>query len=88
MESATQLQIPDEVVCISLCADALGKGTNPSAIPSPMGKLLVKLDSLAMVNKQSRRRKTEFKPVVLPLKFDLVLQPAQAKGLNKYILAV
>ena len=38
MEFATQVQILDKAVCISLHANALGKGMNPSFSDSTMGK--------------------------------------------------
>ena len=38
MESVTQVQILEEIVCISLCANALWKGMNPSVLPLAMGK--------------------------------------------------
>ena len=34
MEMATQVQILEKVVYISLCANALTKGMNPSILPS------------------------------------------------------
>ena len=38
MELATQVQILDEAVCISLCADTLRKGMNPFVLLPSIGK--------------------------------------------------
>ena len=38
MDTETQVQILDEVDCISHNTDTLGKGMNPTIIPSTMGK--------------------------------------------------
>ena len=38
MELVMQVQILSEAICISLCTNALGKGMNPSVLPSAMGK--------------------------------------------------
>ena len=38
MESMTRVQILDEAVCISLQANALGKGINPSVFLQAIGK--------------------------------------------------
>ena len=37
MESETQVQILDDADCISLHANVLGKGMNPSVLPHPAG---------------------------------------------------
>ena len=38
MESATQVQILDEAVCILLCTNDLEKGINPSVLLPAIGK--------------------------------------------------
>ena len=37
-ELATQIQILDEAVCISLCTNPLGKDMNPSVLSPAIGK--------------------------------------------------
>ena len=67
----------------------------------PLGKVWIQLFSLQLwVNSKtdrvlqpwwgnsSRRRKTEFKPVKLRLKIDLVLYPARAEGLVNRIIII
>ena len=39
MEVATQVQILNEAVSVSLHANALGKGRDPAILPLAMGKL-------------------------------------------------
>ena len=38
MELVTRVQILDKAVCVSLCANALGKRMNPSVFLPAMGK--------------------------------------------------
>ena len=38
IDTVIRVQILDEPVCISLCANAFGKGTNLYLLPSTMGK--------------------------------------------------
>ena len=38
MDMATQVQILDEIDCISHSTNTLGKGINPIILPSAMGK--------------------------------------------------
>ena len=38
VDLVTQVQIIDEAVCISLCANAFGKGMNPFILSLSMGK--------------------------------------------------
>ena len=44
-----QVQILNQVVCVSLCANAFRKGMNPSILCLPMDKLSDTLDSLALI---------------------------------------
>ena len=54
---------------------------NPIILPPAMGRL----GSSALVKQLvSEREKSEFKPVKLCLKIDLVSYPARAEGLGKY----
>ena len=38
MESVIWVQILDDTVCVSICANALEKAMNPSVFPPAMGK--------------------------------------------------
>ena len=49
MDSLKQVQILVEAVYISLHANALAKGMNPSVLPPVMGKYKERLDSFAVV---------------------------------------
>ena len=80
MDTATWVQILDETDCIALI---------------PLGKEWIQLFSLQLwVNSSSsalvrqlvqEKENSEFKPVKLRLKIDLVSYPARAEGLGKYL---
>ena len=61
MDIATRVQILDETDCISQSTNSLGKGMNPIILPSATGRA----DWVLKEN-------SEFKPVKLHLKIDLV----------------
>ena len=76
MESATQVQILDKAICISLCTNALGKGMNQS-VPSQLcaddrADWILQL----WLSNEPTKRRTEFKPALLHLKFNPVSHPA------------
>ena len=69
--------------CISQSTNTLGKGMNPITLPPAMGKY--RLGSSALVRQLVLEKEySEFKPVKLCLKIDLVSYPARAEGLGKY----
>ena len=70
MDTATRVQILDETDCISHSTNTLGEGMNPIILPPAMVRQLVK-----------EKENSEFKPVKLRLKIDLVSYPARAEGL-------
>ena len=77
MELATQVQILDKVVHISLCANAFAKSMHPSCSLFSYGKYLGQLCSLALVRQLVWEKKNpRFKPALLCLKSDLVSHPA------------
>ncbi len=84
MDTATRVKILDETDCISHSTNTLGEGMNPIILPLAMGKYRTDQVLQPWRGNQSKRRKTEFKPVKLRLKIDLVSYPARAKGLGKY----
>ena len=48
MSLTKQVQILNDVVCISFSANVLRRGMNPSFFPSGIGKWLDRVDSLAL----------------------------------------
>ena len=60
MDVTTQVQNPDEAVCVSFHSNALGKGVDPSLLTPAMSKSLDRMGSLVLVLVQleSKRRKT------------------------------
>ena len=62
----TQVKILDESVCLSVRANALGKGINPS-VPTPsMGKYKGRLCSLSLFRQPVKENeKSEFKLVAI-----------------------
>ena len=80
MDPATRVQILDEAVCISHSSNTLEKCINQT-IPSIVGQT----DSLTLVWQPVKKEISEFKPVKIRLKIDLVSQPARAEGLGKNI---
>ena len=63
-------------------ANTLGKGMNPLILPPAMGKQQDGLGSSALVRQLVQEKEnSEFKPVKLRLKTDLVSYPARAEGL-------
>ena len=80
MESPTQVQILDEVVCVSLRANALGKGMN-------RWKAIDRLGYLALVRQPAKENeKSEFRPVLPRLKVDLVTSYSCWGQMGWYIL--
>ena len=72
MDMVTQVQIPDEAVCFSLCTNALSK--RHESIFSPLQWKINRVDSALYTwyGNQSREGKTEFKPDVLHLKISCI----------------
>ena len=63
-------------------ANTLGKGMNPLILPPAMDKQQDRLGSSALVRQLVQEKEnSEFKPVKLRLKIDLVSYPARAEGL-------
>ena len=80
----TRIQILDETDCIQHSTNTLGKGINPIILPPAMGKQQDRLGSSALVRQLVQEKEnSEFKPVKLRLKIDLVSYPARAEGLGK-----
>ena len=68
-------------------ANTLGKGMNPLILPPAMGKQQDGLGSSALVRQLIQEKEnSEFKPVKLRLKIDLVSYPARVEGLGKQYL--
>ena len=85
MDTATRVQILDEADCISHCTNTLGKGMDPIILPPAMSKRLGRLRSSALVWQLVwEKENSEFQPVKLRLKIDLVSYPAIAEGVGKY----
>ena len=75
------ISILDEVDYISHSTNTLDKGMNQINLLSVMGKLLGRLGSLDLVRQPVKEKEnSEFRPVKLRLKIDLVLYPARAEG--------
>ena len=71
--------------CISHSTNIFGKGMNPNIPPPATGKQQGRLGSSALVRLLVQgKENSEFKPVKLRLKIDLVSYPARAEGLGKY----
>ena len=80
MESVTRVQILDEAVCISLCANSLEKSMNPCVFSPAISKYQGTWDSSALVRQQVwKKENSKFKPAVLYLKIDLVSHPTCIK---------
>ena len=70
--------------CISHSTNTLAKGMNP-ILPPAMGKQQGRLRSSGLVRQLVQEKEnSEFKPVKLRLKIDLMSYPARAEGLGKY----
>ena len=81
MESVSKVQILD---CISLHANSLKKGMNPSVFLSTIGTLLGKLGSLALVRLPVfKKENSEYKPLLR--KHSLYHILVMAEGLGIYI---
>ena len=77
----------DETDCISHSTNTFGKGMNPNILPPAMSKQQGRLFSSALVGQLVQEKEnSEFKPVKLRLKIDLVSHSTQAEGLGKYAL--
>ena len=67
MDISSQVQILDEAACFSFCANALGKGMNPSHLP--LTKYLGRLGSLTLVwLSVLEKENSELKPVLFHFK--------------------
>ncbi len=87
MNTATQVQILDDTDCISHSTNTLGKGMNPIILPPAMGKQQDRIGSSALVRQLVQEKEnSEFKPVKLRLKIDLVSYPVRAEGLVNSII--
>ncbi len=63
------------------CTNTLGKGMNPIILPPAMGKQQGRLGFSALVGQLVQEKEnSEFKPVKLRLKIDLVSYPARVEG--------
>ena len=71
IKSATHVQILNETVCISLCANALGEGMNPSVLLLAKGKYQGKLSSFVLVRQPVLKEKSELKLDIHFLKYSL-----------------
>ena len=87
MDLVTQVQILDEAVWISHSANTLGKGMNLTIFPSAMSIKQGRLSFLTFVwQLVYEKENSEFEPVKLHLKTDLVSHGSCAEGLvNTYI---
>ena len=80
MDTTTRVQILDETDCISHCTNILMKGMNPIIHPPAMGKIVGQTRFFSLSEATSlEKENSEFKPVKLRLKIDLVSYPAQAE---------
>ena len=77
MDTVTQIQILDKSVCISHGTNMLVKGMKPSFSLQLRVNSRGRLDFLTLVEE---KEKSEFKPVKLHLKTDLVSHPACVCG--------
>ena len=86
LNTTIRVQILDETDCISHSTNTLGKGMNPIIPPPAMGKQQDRLGSSALVRQLVQEKEnSEFKPVKLRLKIDLVSYPARVEGLVNMI---
>ena len=85
MNTMTLLQILNEAVCISHRINTLAKGMNPTIHHLAIGNETDRLSSVRQLFLE--KENSEFKPVVLRLKTDLVSHPARGRrvGLGTYI---
>ena len=82
MDTATRVQILDESDCISHSTNTLGKGMNPIYYHSSYGKIVGQIVFFSLGEATSQEKEnSEFKPVKLRLKIDLVSYPAREEGL-------
>ncbi len=73
VDTTTRVQILDKPDYISYSTNTLGKGMNPNILPPAMGKQLGRLGSSALVRHLVQEKEnSEFKPVKLRLKINLV----------------
>ena len=80
MELVTRVQILDKAVCISFCANAPRKG---GSLMFSFQLCLSRTDwVLWYLLGKHLKRKTEFKPIVLCLKIDLVSPPTCGRGVG------
>ena len=87
MDTVTRVQTLDETDSISHSTNALGKGMNPIILPPTMGKIVGQTMFFSLGDATCLGEgNSEFKPVKLRLKIDIVSYPARAEGLvNIYI---
>ena len=86
MDTATQVQILDDTDCISHSTNTLGNGMNPIILPPAMGKIVGQTVFFSPGEATNLGEgNSEFKPVKLRLKTDLVSYPARAEGLVNMI---
>ena len=72
IDTAIQVQIMDEVVCILLSANTFGKGMNPSHLsPQATGKYYGRLVSVALVKQLTQNKYLNQTPLLLHLKSDI-----------------
>ena len=83
MDTATRVQILEEADCISLSTNTLWKGMNPIILPPAIVGQTV-FFSLGEATSLEEGN-SEFKPVKLRLKTDLVSYPARAEGLESMV---
>ena len=81
MDTNTQVQILDDVLCISNSSNNLGKGMQLTVLYSAIGKQLASLDSLTSLWKPFKEKKNSKFKLVNSLKIDLMSYPVRAKGL-------
>ena len=87
MELSIQVQILDEAVCISLCANALGKGMNLSVLPPAMEKYYDWMGSLLSVKQLVQEREiSESNQFYFALKLILSCILLVPESLDEYIL--
>ena len=80
MDMMTRVQILDETDCISHSTNTLGKGMNPIILPPAIGKIVGQTRFFSLGEAASLEGNSEFKPVKLCLKIDLVSYPTRAEG--------
>ena len=83
MDTATRVQVLDEVVCISHNSNTHGKGINLPILPSAMGKQQSRLGSLILVWRLVKEREnSEFKSVKPRLKIVLISNSFRGGGIG------